>query len=160
MANWVAGWNAKVRINGGVYAAASYRARDTATDQDVSNTEGIVGNRVIASAAGANGVIVPYAESRMSGLQHMEAEVRQATFDLAANPFVDAPELPNVFSTGIGVSTGNFISLYIYVGFVGSVAWFSPSFLVLEASMDMDIQRLQPVSFNGKSDGYYEVPNP
>lgn len=158
MASFQAGFNAKGRINGGIYAMASYRCRDTATDQDVSNTEGIVGNQSIASAVGAGGQIIPWTESRMSGLQHMEAEVRNATFDAQANPFVTPPALPNFFSIGPGVNVGNFIFLVIWVNGVGGLEWFSPSFLVLEASQDMDIQRLQPVTFTGRSDGWYQTP--
>lgn len=95
----------------------------------------------------------------MAGLTHMEAEVRNATFATDLNPFAIPVGPPyNVFSAGSRVNASNFIGLRIFVNGVGGVSWNSPSFLVLDVSQDMDIQRLQPVSFTGRSDGFYSTP--
>ena len=155
MALYQAGFNAKVRINGLVYVAATYRARDLANDAEVSNTEGIPGNP--AADGGVLNIIVPQAESRITALQHMEAEVRNATFDLLRNPFA-VPPGPNVSLTGAGIKPGNYIYLQIFPAGITSVSWLSPSFMILESSQDGDVKMLQPVSFSGKSDGFYHAP--
>lgn len=156
MANYQAGFNAKGRINGGVYTLQTYRCRDTASDQDVSNTEGVPGNPAVPGGAG--GTIAPDAESRITGLQHLEAEVKNATFDTLANPFTTPGGANTVLITPSVINVSQFISLRIFPPGTTGVSWFSPSFLVLEASQEGDIRAIQPVTFSGKSDGWYQTP--
>lgn len=153
-AAYVAGFNAKVRINGAVFVAQSYRCRDLVDDLDVSNTEGVPGNP-------NGGVQGPSTESRFSGLQHMEAQVRNATYDANANFF--AVYSSNQPTVGATVKSGMYIALKIYPGSVNGAptgnSWNAPSFLVTETDMEMNIHGLQPVSFSGKSDGFYNPPS-
>lgn len=155
MANYQAGFNAKGRINTAVYTFATYRARDTAQDQNVSNTEGIPGNP--SFPAGVNGTIATNNDSRITSQSHMEADVTNATFDTLANPF-GAPTGPNTPIGGAVVKSGQYIALRIYPAGIGSVSWWSPSFMVLTNSQDGDVKALQPVSFSGMSDGWYQTP--
>ncbi len=156
MASYQAGFNVKGRINGGVFTLARYACKDLATDQDVSNSEGNPGNPAIPG--GANGTIEPSAESRIVGLQHMEADVHNACFDAIANPFGTPGGSNTAFTTPSKMNVSQFINLQIFPAGIAGVSWWSPSFLVLSSSQDGDVKALQPVSFSGKSDGWYQTP--
>lgn len=160
LSSWQAGFNARVNINNGFYRCSSFRARDTAMDQDVSNTEGVPGNPQWVDTGSGNLGLASTLESRMVSLSHMEAEVRNPTFDWAANPFGIPSGVNTTFGGPAQVVVGQYINLTIFPSFAGDATafWWSPSFLVLNASMDMEITRLEPVAFDGRSDGNYETP--
>lgn len=150
MANFMAGFQAKSTIDGTPYAFATYRIRASGMRHNVSNTEGLAGNSALGNApqlgAVANFTGVPCFESVLPGLDHLEATVRQATFDMANNPFL-APILLDI---------GFYYELIVFYAASGP-NWAVDSFLVNEIDSDGDVNGLQPVSFSGSSDGGFTI---
>lgn len=150
MAEFLAGFNAKATIDSAAYAFATYRVRAVGQHHDVSNTEGLAGNSGIPAAqlgdvSGASGAAV--FQSNLPGQLHLEATVRQATFDLANNPFAAPIVLDVGFFYEIAI-------LYVTAG----PAWEADSFLINDLSGEGDVKGLQPVSFSGVSDGKFFLP--
>lgn len=146
MASYMAGFQAKGRVNSAIYAFASYVCSDDNPAQDVSNTEGIPGNPAGATVTPAIGAAFT---SYIQGLDTLSATVRNATFDVLSNPFA-AP---------FAIQANAYIALVIFVNGAAGVSWTAPSFYVEKAEINQDVRTLQPVSFSGRSDGSYTVPS-
>lgn len=153
MSTWLAGFNAKGTVNGAAYNFQTYRVRGVAQVHNISNTEGLPGNPAIDTVpqtgfSGGTGLedLVTCFESNLPGLIHMEAMVRQATFNLSANPFAAPIDL------GIGFYY-NIAIFYVAAG----PAWECASFLTNDVDTDGDVRGLQPVSFSGISDGEFFI---
>lgn len=142
MANFQAGFMAKIRINSVAYATATYQISDDCPEQDVSNTEGIAGNPLIPSN-------VPGFSGFIGGLRRFSATIRGATFDVLSNPFT-AP---------FSVFSSTYIALRVFLNGAAGVSWQSPSFFVNRSSQDQDVRALQPISISGVGDGSYSVPS-
>lgn len=142
MANYQAGFQAKIRVNSTAYAGASYRIADECQEQDVSNTEGIAGNPAAPSnTVGYSGYI--------GGLRRFTADIRNATFDVLSNPFL-AP---------FSLAASSYIALRVFLNGSSGVSWQSNSFFVNRIGTDGEIRGLQPISFSGLGDGFYSVPS-
>lgn len=143
MANYQAGFQAKIRVNSTAYAGATYQLSDECPEQDVSNTEGIPGNPLAAAniAIGNTAVI--------GGLKRFMATIRNATFDVLSNPFA-AP---------FAIASSTYIALLVFLNGAAGVKWSAPSFYVNRSSSDGDVKGLQPVAFGGIGDGAYSVPS-
>jgi hypothetical protein len=133
----VAGWQAKLRINGAVFAFARANVRSRVDNQRVTNSEGF----------GAP-VAAPGFHTSINGNAVLEADVDQAAFDPAANPFL-AP--PNLFE-------GAYVTFSLFPSGVGGVSWQCSSFHVLEVSQATDVNALSPVRFAGESNGFWQNP--
>lgn len=138
MAKWLAGYNAKATIDTVAYAFASYRVRAAVTDQDVSNSEGLGGSGTVGN--------IPAAECRISGQGHLECMVRQPTVDFLNNPF-EAP---------ISLMIGNYYVVAVSASSSGPT-WSATDLMITDVDQDGDVKGLQPFSFNGKSDGDFEI---
>ena len=141
MANYQAGFQAKVRVNATAYAGATYQISDETPEQDVSNTEGIAGNPLNAVIAIGNTAVI-------AGLKRYTATIRNATFDVLSNPFT-APFL---------LASGTYIALRVFLNGAAGVSWNCASFFVNRTGSDGDVKALQPISFSGIGDGAYSVP--
>jgi hypothetical protein len=142
MAQYQAGFNMKGRINSTAWAFATCQWRDTADDLDVTNTENIPGNPALPGNVGIG------ARAVITGIQHLEATIRSATFDV----------LSNIFAAPFGLNPSTYIDLRVFMNGTAGVSIQSPSFFIREASIDGDVNRLEPVSFMGTSDGFYSIP--
>jgi hypothetical protein len=142
MAQYQAGFNMKGRINSTAWAFATCQWRDTADDLDVTNTENIPGNPALPGNVGIG------ARAVITGIQHLEATIRSATFDV----------LSNIFAAPFGLNPSTYIDLRVFMNGAAGVSIQSPSFFIREASIDGDVNRLEPVSFSGTSDGLYSIP--
>lgn len=133
-----AGFEAKIRVNGQVYAGAEYSVRDAAGDVDTTNTEG--------EAANPDGPApTPGAESHLGGSQAARVTIKQASFDPDANPF-QAPTALNV---------GTWAHIQIFPAGLGGVSFNHPSVLILESNYSGTAKMGQPLEFSGITDGGY-----
>lgn len=148
-ADWLAGFNAKSTVDASPYNFATYRVRAARNQLDVSNSEGLAGNGTITAAQlGDVAGVVDGAvfESRIPGLGHLEATIRQATFDAANNPF----------GSPWNIADGFYYAVVVFYATAGP-NWESASLLVNDVDTDGDVRGLQPVSFSGMSDGEYFI---
>lgn len=142
MASFTAGFHSKVRIDSSVYTAQRWNVRDTTPDGDVTNTEGVNGNPSAVSTTEGFAAAIPL-------VSKAEATVTNATFDALESPWA----APRSVTSGLYL-----INLSIFLNELTGLFWFFPSFLVTESSQDADVQGLMPITFRGRSDGFYSTP--
>ena len=140
MANYQAGFQAKLSINNYPFAVQRYAFRDTAPRQDVSNTEGFAGNPAAIAAIGYSAVI--------GGLRQGEGNFTGATFDALSNPFLPPFSLQSQI----------YVAIRLWTNTRGGVSWQSPSFYVENTSSDGDVRNLQPFNFSGVTDSFSQNP--
>lgn len=135
-----AGWRFRVKLRTVTYVAADCGVDAMVDPQDVSNTEGNTGGGTTATVGYAT--VLP-------GLTSCRANVRNATFDDADNPFLSP----------LTVKAGEYPTLRIYLAGTSSVSWYFPSFMISNVSWQGQVRGLQPCSFNGQADGLFYYPD-
>jgi hypothetical protein len=138
----IAGFNAKVRIGTAIFSCTRWSVRDTVADLDTTNTEGVTG-----SGTGA----APGFETRVAGPGVAEVTITNASFDPTENPF----------ATPRNLAAGVYAAVTIFPDFGGSPSnfWSFPSLLITSAEQAGEAKGLTPITFTGRTDGFYSVPD-
>ncbi len=136
----LAGFVFKVRINGAVFSCTRYRVVDSATGQDITNSEGTTGSGA-AAVAGRQTVVAGNSAARV--------EISNASFDPSEDPFA-APR---------SLKRGTYAHVAIYpAGIAAGNPWDFPNLYLESVTHEGDAKALQPVSFSGITDGDYTTP--
>jgi hypothetical protein len=135
----VAGFNAKITVNGTAYTCTRWSVRDTVADLDITNTEG---------ATGSGAADAPGFESRIAGPAVAEVSITDASFDPTEDHF-GSPYL---------IEADAYAAVRIYLNGVGAEYWDFPSLLITQVEQAGEAKGLEPVTFTGRTDGGYSLP--
>jgi len=134
------GWEARVKLGGLFYAVKTWRFETAVPDLDVSNTEGVAGNGLVAAPAiGYSGAL--------PGLAKGTFTLASATFDDDNNPFA----VPLLLRAGI------YLAVQIFPARATGVSHLLPNCLIMRVTHEGDVTGLSPVTIEGTTDGAYSV---
>jgi len=131
MANPIAGFNAKVRINGQIFDCQEFSIDDEVTEGDVTTFEG----EGFSDAIGC--------------IEKATVTLKQASYDTENNPY----GTPQVLIPRTEVV------LEIYPQGLAASPWQFPSFLILKLSHNGNANQLQPVDLSGRTRGRFFRPD-
>jgi hypothetical protein len=136
-----AGWEARVKINTIFYAVKRWRVESAASDQDVSNSEGVPGN------ASSPALPQPGYSSSLGGLSKGTFTLTSATFDDEDNPFA-APLLLN---------EGDWAEIEIFPAGAAGPRHYLANALITRLTNEGEVDGLSPVTIEGVTDGAYQL---
>jgi hypothetical protein len=134
---YLAGYAARLRINGAVFRFKRLRWRGRVDRLRTTNSEGVGGP-----------VDSPGSHTLIFGNGMISLDVTDAGWDPLFNPFL-APRL---------VFPGTFLAIQVLPAGVGGTTLLIPSFGVVEGGQDIDIEGLSPFDFSGEGNGSWTYP--
>lgn len=134
-----AGWQCDIDVNDNPYGAKSWMVESETPPLRVDNTEGRAGHSLSVSTKGYAAIIPGIAAARV--------RISSATYD----------DTDNIFETPHSIRDGDWITLNIYpAGRTGTVLAFA-GFVVTKVTLEGEVEGLQPITFEGHSDGEYTL---
>src|SRR4051812_17768639 len=132
----LSGFNARVMINGANYGWAEWSFNDTAPALDTTNGEGVTGSGSVGS---------PGFEGNVPGHRKGTLRVKNATFDTNNSEF----ESP------LSLKSGDVVEALIYPDRDDEFFHNFPAVRLTSVQGEGRIKDLQPISFEGSTDGEY-----
>lgn len=141
-ATFLSGEDCRCDLNQTAYHIRKFRIEYDRARLDVSNSEGVPGN----ADAPADADPAPGFGAALRGLRIANVTIEEATFDVDQNVFDSTP---------VNLGEDDYVEIKIYPnGREGDFHYF-PSVQVEKVTHEGEVGQLQPVSFNGGSDGYF-----
>lgn len=131
------GADVRITVDGVAFAVSRVRVGDRTTAQNVSNSEGVCGNPLVAPALGF--------VTKTPDLREGSLEMTAVTFDDENNPF----------SAPLSFTSGNWYQVSVFPAGLAGPFHDLGNILLTNVTHEFNIPGLQPVNLTFESDGLY-----